>query len=96
MAKKVFEAAWSWKLRVNTPNSWRERLGEILDRLATRIDGRVRVVYRIDTTPPLPRQVLLQAIATGHQIVKLSLDSACRCEAEERVFRQAYPELFHG
>jgi hypothetical protein len=94
MAEKVITAEYHWRLRVNTPESRRERIGAWLDRLATRIDGRPRTAYKISTVPEIPRVVMLECISTGHVMVERSLESACRAEAEESVLRQWCPELF--
>jgi len=92
----IYTISYSWRLRINAPNTWRESFGAWMDRLATRIDGRFREVYKIETDPHISRSLAIECITSGRRTIKASLELACRGEAEELLLRRVHPELIEA
>ncbi|TVO57540.1 hypothetical protein [Denitromonas halophila] len=74
--------------------SWRDALGDMLRRLATRIDRRDSVAIRVTTSPELPRDDVLRAVESGLSVAHLHVKALVREAACEAVLKRAQPALY--
>jgi hypothetical protein len=85
---------FSWRMSTNKPRGWRQRVGQLLHRLAMRLDGRHSLAIEICCDPPLgadrQRAVLTQALKHAHEL----LHDEARAAAVECVLRQTQPQLY--
>lgn len=88
-----------WSLRVNASSTWRDRVGDVLRRMADLVDGRQSAALAIATDPVLSAAQRQRAVHSAWDCLERSLQIETRAEAEEEVFRKLHPALFkvtHG
>jgi hypothetical protein len=86
---------WSWKFRANgTPKNLGERCGNVLRGIADKVDGRISVAMKIETTPKLDYNRIASCIQSGFKTIKQSLEHEVVLDATEDVFEVLNPELF--
>lgn len=85
---------WSWRLDMNAPQGWRQRLAQWLHCLATRIDRRPVMVLGFASSPPINDLQVRQIILHGHKSMQQAMEGEVRSEAIERLLQRAAPELY--
>lgn len=87
---------WAYAVQINQALTWRERLGNWLRGLASRVDGRTSMAIRMTTTPPLDQAARLEVLHTGVSQIIQSAKEASLWAAQERLLQRACPDLFES
>lgn len=85
---------YSWRVAVNTPRTWRERLAHRLHVLAERIDGRVSIAVTVESTPPLSKPQVQAAVSSTFKGLCLAIDSTVHADALEGLMKHYRPDLY--
>lgn len=91
---RVGRATFWWRIRINARETWRDKLGLGLQRLATAIDGRLRFAIDLQTLPPLSARQRAQCIAHSFGDLDRCVREELRHDAFDRALQQLHPELF--
>lgn len=86
---------WSWRFRANgAPKNLGERCGNVLRGIADKVDGRISVAIKIETTPKLDYKRVASCIESGFKTIEQSLEHEVVLDATEDVLEVLHPELF--
>ncbi len=91
----TFSVSYRWKCRVNTSQSRRERIGDWLRKLATRIDRRFSLAIAIEATPAISRHDEINCIRFGIDKMLWAVNATVEAQAEE-VLLTAMTKEKHG
>lgn len=91
----AFSVSYRWKCRVNVSQSRRERIGDWLRKLATRIDRRYSLAIAIEATPAISRRDEILCIKHGVDKMLWAVNATVEAQAEEVLLMAATKEK-HG
>lgn len=83
-----------YRLRVNQANNWRDRFGNILRSLASRVDGRYSVAIEMISLPHLSEDENIRIINTGIDLMNDLQRQAVNHEAVDVISKKATPWLY--
>lgn len=86
---------WNYKIRFNgKPFCIRDGIGDLIRRLASKIDGRMSVAISIETTPTLTTKTKIMLLKKGFNITEDLLEEELKMEASELLMKQQMPDLY--
>lgn len=91
---KTTTSGYWFRFHVNTATTWREKLGNLLRRVAWRIDGRWHVAIDIVTLPPLSPDQRAACVKHGLAAMQRAIEDELRAEVVESVMREDSPHLY--
>lgn len=85
----------SGEISVNRPpRSLREKLGYMLRRMASRLDGRRTCTIEVELCPPLPQKEVDEHIDAAFRFMRDSLIRTHKLEVEDILLSNATPKLY--
>lgn len=92
---KTVRVQWRYTFRLNhPPENWRERLGDLVRRIARRIDGRPSLAFDIRTEPDIGPERLAACLRKGIDRSEEFIIEELREVATEKLMRAHMPELY--
>lgn len=92
--RRTIELRQRYRFSVNEASTWRDRMGNLLRRVATRIDGRHSIAVAIHSDPPLSPAQHQQCLQQAAVAIDRAVEIECRHELTEIAMRELCPQLF--
>lgn len=83
------------KVTLNDDTGWRNWIGNRLRSLATRVDRRHSLAFRIHSQPSLTASQQTECIAQAFKALEQAVASECDAEALELAMRATRPNLYN-
>lgn len=90
-----YRVEYEWRLGINLPRSFRDRIGDAFRAIASRIDRRYTVAIAVSAKPALARSEQIACINHGLGQIKWALEETTRTQAVELVLAEIIKER-HG
>lgn len=85
-----------YRVAINERGGWRLNLGNLLRRVATRLDGRRSLAIDIRTAPALSSQQADQCIEQAVRCLSKAVATETHHELGEQVLQWRFPELYRA
>lgn len=94
LRKKIDIESYKYRLRINTRDNFREKLGHLLRTLAQKIDGSYSFGIRMETSPKISKRSEMECILTGFGAMEKALIIEVKEQSLENAMRENFTELF--